>query len=241
MKSTKLQILAAVAVAAAGSLAANADSVTLLKNTSQFSDSSGGGEFAASFSAPSPIDTSDYVAGKTTGLTGYSGDVQVFSAEVATTFTAGTAYSYTIGSTTTGDPVTTLTKGAAYLYYLFATGTLTGYNYTTGSGRTASALLLQQALWYLQGNQTSGNPAVTTSNNAFYAMAINKFGAGTPLNGAGAYAFANGAYGVEFLQLSTGSGYPKENQFICVPDGGSTMVMLGMGFTGIALAARRKK
>jgi hypothetical protein len=47
-----------------------------------------------------------------------------------------------------GDPISPQT---AYLYTQFRSGTLAGYNYTQGSGRASSALSLQTAFWYLEG------------------------------------------------------------------------------------------
>ena len=40
------------------------------------------------------------------------------------------------------------------MYTQFRAGTLTGYNYTEGPGRQASALALQTAIWYLEGEST---------------------------------------------------------------------------------------
>ena len=39
----------------------------------------------------------------------------------------------------------------AYLYTEFRTGTLSGYDYTPGNGRIASARSLQMAIWHLEG------------------------------------------------------------------------------------------
>ena len=51
-----------------------------------------------------------------------------------------------------------LTLGVAYLYKEFAAGTLNvyGYDYTNGDGRIASAVMLQEAIWYLMGMGTTG-------------------------------------------------------------------------------------
>jgi len=49
-----------------------------------------------------------------------------------------------------------LTKGVAYLYKEFAAETLNGYSYIDGAGRIASAVMLQDAIWYLMGMGTSG-------------------------------------------------------------------------------------
>jgi len=54
----------------------------------------------------------------------------------------------------------------AYLYSEFAKGTLAGYNYTPGAGRGASALALQQAIWYFQGQAGGATNAFTTAATA---------------------------------------------------------------------------
>jgi hypothetical protein len=46
-----------------------------------------------------------------------------------------------------GDP---LDPRTAYLYWNFQAGTLAGYNYTPGIGRSASAGALQDVIWYLE-------------------------------------------------------------------------------------------
>src|SRR5687768_515798 len=57
--------------------------------------------------------------------------------------------------------------GTAYLYTLFATGALTGYDYTNGTGRESSAVQLQKAIWFLEdeilltSSQTSSNVFLT--------------------------------------------------------------------------------
>ena len=51
------------------------------------------------------------------------------------------------GESSHEDPIS---KGTAWLYYNFAKGTLKGYNYNMGSGRTNDAGQLQAAFWYLE-------------------------------------------------------------------------------------------
>jgi len=50
------------------------------------------------------------------------------------------------------DPLNPMT---AYLYSQFITGSLSGYDYTGGSGRVASADALQDAIWYIEDEITS--------------------------------------------------------------------------------------
>lgn len=67
------------------------------------------------------------------------------------------------GGTGVGDD---LDPRTAYLYWKFATGTLTGYDYT-GAGRAADAKALQQAIWYLEGESGGvSNGFVTAADTA---------------------------------------------------------------------------
>jgi hypothetical protein len=86
---------------------------------------------------------------------------------VSTTTAEGTSDSHAVlGGKLNGDD---LDPRTAYLYTEFATGTLTGYNYTL-AGRAASAGDLQAAIWWIEG-ETSGvdNAYVTMANNAVAA------------------------------------------------------------------------
>ena len=52
---------------------------------------------------------------------------------------------------------------------------------------------------------------------------------------------ANGAYGVQVMNLwtdSNGTGYAQD-QLVLVPDGGTTLTLLGLAFGGMALFSRR--
>ena len=68
-----------------------------------------------------------------------------------------------------------LTLGVAWLYKEFAAGTLTGYNYNYGANRVASALLLQDAIWFLMGvNPTyMDNAGTDWTNNIFLQSLVN--------------------------------------------------------------------
>jgi hypothetical protein len=156
----------------------------------------------------------------------------------------GPTYSYSLGNITqpisgggegSGIP---LTEGTAWLYYQFATGNLNNFNYTYGSGREANDTLLQAAIWALQGGQSyaaGGYASLTTTeaNNMYYLAAIAALG-GT--------ANADSAYTgptIQILQLWDNTGAPAQNQLVYtggswnVPDGGFTLVLLGIGLIGI--------
>lgn len=68
-----------------------------------------------------------------------------------------------------GDPISPET---AFLYTEFRAGTLDGYNYTPGPGREASALALQTAFWYLEGETAYRDfDALTPEAQAFITAA----------------------------------------------------------------------
>jgi hypothetical protein len=122
-----------------------------------------------------------------------------------------------------------VTMGTAWLYSQFAAGTLSGYNYTYGSGRTASAGSLQQAIWYLQGE----NGGV---DNSLVTLALNAVGAANLLHA------ANGAFDVEALNLGDPGAAqdqlvivtdPIRANLVAVPE--PTTMVAGAGALGLAL------
>jgi len=62
------------------------------------------------------------------------------------------------------DPMT------AYLYSHFRAGTLGGYNYTPGTGRTASAKALQEVIWYIE-DEMSKTWSAGSLQDTFYSAA----------------------------------------------------------------------
>jgi len=156
---------------------------------------------------------------------------QTFCIEVADEFSPGTYYNYTLGQTDhNGRP---LTLGAAFLFSQFEQGSLPGYNYTYGGGREATAGELQAAIWYFQYDQSESYlPLGTPHNNPFTDYAINLLGA------AAASGASGGAYDVEVLQLASGQDWlavvPDP-----VPDGGSTLGLLGGAFMAVMALRRR--
>ncbi len=229
----------------------------------------GGGEFtaytapsliAANYSTEALINNQGTWNGTTQGF-------ETFCIEVGVDFTPGNwgnnnPYYYTEGLTaqplsgpSTGGSGSNraLSKGAAWLYFEFATGNLGSFAYTYGSGRESDDNLLQAAIWAFQGGQTYGSyPSLTDTENGsnpFYNAAIGQFG---DLAGADA-AYSGG--GVDILQLwssynpitDTYSG-AAQNQLVLtgnpftphpVPDGGTTLILLGGALAGLR-ALRRK-
>jgi VPDSG-CTERM motif len=168
---------------------------------------------------------------------------QTFCLEYGESISLNTTYNYTVstaayagGGGASGSPLhDPISIGTAYLYSLFATGGLGsfGYDYSNGAGRAASATQLQNAFWYLENERTL---AEIGGSNAFVTLAINQFG-GTL---AGAQANNDTSlYGVRVLNLTSDSGALKQSQLIHVPDGGATLMLLGLGMSGLALLRRK--
>jgi hypothetical protein len=147
-------------------------------------------------------------------------------------FTPGNSYYYTISQAAIhggipggSDPIS---RGTAWLCGLFATGNLPGYNYTGPNGNT-SAGDLQAAIWFLEGEGGA--------DNQFSQLVVAMLGADYLLDN-------NGFYGVGVLNLWVNSNYtglaqdqliliPGPHLFEVVPDGGSTAMLLGLGFLGL--------
>lgn len=137
----------------------------------------------------------------------------------------------TLPDNTQGDPIS---LGTAYLYSQFRKGTLDGYDYTPGSGREASAGLLQIAIWWLEDEQSLNNPL----NNPFLDLLATK----GPI--ADWKVDADGAYGVKVLNMynvARDQTLVFKQDFLYVPDGGLTLAFLGMGLAGLAGMRRIRK
>jgi hypothetical protein len=186
--------------------------ITLYQDINSYSD---GGEFNAVPNA-ALLSVNPTLAGYTAltaDLAAGNPNFQTFCIETGEYFYPGTTYNVTIsqkilydgGQFPNGEPITT---GTAWLYSQFAAGTLSGYDYND-SGRAASAGDLQQAIWYLQGEEASlvnGG----ADGTAFFNTAV------TALGGAVNYA-ANGAYGVVALNLWDSSNNGAQDQLMVVP------------------------
>ena len=162
---------------------------------------------------------------------------ETFCMEVNEHFSPGSSYYYGISSAAIhggipngSDPISI---GTALLYGLFATGNLPGYDYTGPNSNHTNAAELQATIWWLEGE---GNDPM----NQFSTLITNLFGG----SAAAAMADNNGTYGVGVLNLWADSNHtefaqdqlilvPGPHQFEVVPDGGSTAMLLGLGFLGL--------
>jgi hypothetical protein len=147
--------------------------------------------------------------------------------------------SFSMGSIYTGKP---LTYAAAYLYYEFATKGLADYDYSRAGSRP-DTLALQQAIWYYMGVAgTQGSPDLTNK----FIKDVEGTGAGQ-LGWTDAYAFTSGndGYKVEVMNLWAqghlgDQDYRRQDMLVLtVPDGGLTVMLLGIGIAVLAVISRR--
>jgi hypothetical protein len=130
-----------------------------------------------------------------------------------------------------------ISLGTAWLFIQFAGGSLSGYNYTPGAGRASSSYQLQLAIWILEGQYPLAS--IIPGSDPFLNAAIAQFGTLV-----GAEADNNQKYGVGVLGLTTvtptgGIGSPVQPMLTLLPDGGSVLILLGMGLSGLAVFARK--
>lgn len=125
-----------------------------------------------------------------------------------------------------------LSVGTGWLYSQFALGTLSGYNY--GAGRSVSADQLQNAIWMLEGEvgYNALNPFVQL------VTAVEQFGSWNA-----AIADGGDTFGVFALNLTDAVGGRHQDQLYfskkSVPDGGLTIVLLGIAMGVVGLVSRR--
>jgi len=187
--------------------------------------SGNGGEFNASSPDFAP-GTMGYNAAKTI----YNGGFETFCLETNEYFNPGSTYHYGItqgainGGVSGGNP-DLISRGTAWLYLNFAHGTLAGYNYNIGAAGDASAAALQATIWWLEGE--GANP-----NNTFSTLvtSVSNYTADN-----------NGFYGVGVLNLWDDNNNPAQDQLILtrgVPDGGTTVMLLGAALSVLGMARR---
>ncbi len=120
-------------------------------------------------------------------LLGYSGPFQSFCLEGSEYAIPGTTYDVLLNTEAVqgglnngpagpggGDP---LDPRTAYLYWNFQAGTLSGYNYTPGLARSASAGALQDVIWYLE-DEAALTWGAGSLQDTFYTAAQNAVSSG---------------------------------------------------------------
>jgi hypothetical protein len=130
------------------------------------------------------------------------------------------------------------------LYYEFATGNLAGYDYNTGNTSADAAMRLndagelQSAIWYFMGETSaipSGWPSPT--GDQFVTLADSVLGSVNAFDSNGT---GGTNYNVSIMELTDANDNAAQNQLILgsndgqsVPDGGWTVVLLGISLAGL--------
>lgn len=159
---------------------------------------------------------------------------QTFCIETQNTFSPNGVYNYVLQQDTHNVPpgATPLKLGTAWLFSQFAAGTLAGY-----TGTSLQAGELQAALWYFQTQVFPNNDFLTWGNgtpgtglgfDSYTKLAIDTLGANVLDPSAG-------AYGVSVIHLENGQ------DWLAVPDGGVTAMLLGMGMLSLGWVRRMVK
>ncbi|MBZ5499133.1 MAG: hypothetical protein LAP85_22265 [Acidobacteriia bacterium] len=185
-----------------------------------------GGEFTFSPSANFLwVLNKGYVDGVTKNLPGLPNTFQTFCVEEAEFVYPNTTFDVTISNKSIFTNVS-LTLGAAWLYHQFQTGQLANYDYTNRPAAQIQAL--QTAIWYFMG--VAPDPG---AGNVFRNLGIANggFALNTTIPVAVLNLWAPG-------QVGTTAG-ARQDMLVCVPDGGLTLMLLGIGVGSLALISRR--
>ena len=133
--------------------------------------------------------------------------------------------------------------GTAKLYYEFAKGILPGFSYGTGSlsvaetaARKLSADLLQQAIWWLEGENS--NLTDVTTSNMFQNYLLTTYSAANA-KADNPIAQSNLYRGVMALNLTDSNGGLVQDPLVVVPIPGAIW-LLGTGLVGLVGARRRR-
>jgi len=199
--------------------------------------SGNGGEFTITGSG---LDLSGYVGGANgTSLT--SDSFQTFCIETDEHTFSGSGDYYVNdravngGSNIPGPGFDKLSVGTAWLYSQFAQALWSSYTYTAGAGRVTSAGDLQNAFWMLEGEipWVGSNPFLVV---VLAALLTDQTGAQSNA--------ATGEYGVYALNITKDGAVAQDQLYynpngLLVPDGGLSLVLLGMSLSGLALLRRR--
>jgi len=232
----KLAAVGMMAVASTTALAVPDATVTVVRTSGYFDTSYGGGEFTmkgSPWANPAHYDVATLVAG----------GFQTFCLELNEGISGQPFHAYLNTAAVAGglgggspDPISI---GTAWLYKQFAEGNLSGYDYTPGAGRAASARALQEAIWYLEDELTSLGP------NAYVSLVVAKFGslANAKANydpaSAGFRVAVLNLYGVDRITGKTDWTARKQDMLVYLPDGGMTLVLMGGGLLGLAMIRRK--
>lgn len=168
-------------------------------------------------------------------LSGYSrsaGTIQTFCIESGVKISVGGTYNYSL--TMADHTGNSLKAGTAWLFSQFSTGTWSQYDYAQDPGNVTDAGNLQAAIWYFQGQTPDQAGFNASASNPYVIDAIGALGAG-------ATSAATLADGVNVVSLFTASGAPAQDvlSLVTVPDGGTTVALLGFVLVGLEGLRRR--
>jgi hypothetical protein len=155
----------------------------------------------------------------------------VYNATISQAASAGgrtTGPNGTIGS----DPISV---GTEALYSNFALGTLDSYLSGFHYGNSTDAANVQNLIWYLEGEFTASEFGALGSN-PFATQLLGYFGDAW----GNAMQTFSGTSGVHVMTLTDSAGKPAQDQlvYLSVPDGGLTVMLLGLSFATVAIARR---
>ncbi len=195
-------------------------------------DAGSGGNYRANPNAELDWVIGNYAAGATDGT--WFG---TFCIEKNEEFTKGDTYDVVlndraiaggVSSPTPGYDV--ISQGTAFLYTQFAKGALPASYY----GSEWNAMVLQDLIWYLEGEQDSWG--IGTYNDILLAQ----FGSNWMVDAKADYTGTD----VKVMNLTSNDGQTLNQDqliYVGVPDGGATAMLLGLGLFGCALVNRRKR
>lgn len=235
MKSmNKLTILAVTAAFAAATSAFATPEVKVTGNPWQNNE---GGEFtvipnAEALSALGTPNLAPYISSYN-ALALYGNGFQSFCLEKNEEVNLGSSYPYGVstgaisGGNGGGNP-DVVSRGVGFLYSEFAKGNLAGYFSANDLTRNQNAGLLQAAIWSLEDETPDKAPGI----NVFYDLAVNHFGSIASAKTDGGY-----EYGVYALNL--GTNVQDVLIYKSVPDGGTTLMLIGIAFGGVSFLRRK--
>ena len=137
-----------------------------------------------------------------------------------------------------------LSVGTAYLYSEFAQGTLASYTYSVGNPnangnqRGLDARQLQLAFWYLEDEISNGQEGLNVGTNVYLSAVSTLFGSLANAKADNAI----GGYGVWALNNKQGRTNAQDMLYykpgLNVPDGGTTLMLLGIALGSAGLVRR---
>jgi hypothetical protein len=219
---------------------------SLLANTITLTGPGGVGEWQTGVGGEFTFYSSDlasYIANYYSGAKNQAGtkpNFQTFCVEGGEEINPNGTYTAVFDTHTVASDPTALTYAAALLYSDFASGAFpstASYDYAnSGVGRKTDAALLQDAIWYYMG----GIQGVTyNSLNPYMAYASSTLGA---LADQAAPAGYDGVWVLNLYATGpNGALINAQDQLIWAPtpDGGTTVLLLGIGLVGLVLVSRR--